>query len=111
MTYLPYNPADDCPVPKMWVRLFRLDPRRAAGRFLCGLIPCLLWGAGLFMGIWLVELMVRPDWAYRKVVLVIWYAVVAWPAVLYVGDILRSIWQDREMEAAARASDLRHGKG
>ena len=110
MSSLPYDPADDRAVPKMWLRLLRLDPRRAAARFLRGLLPCLQWGVGLFIAIWIVELIVKPDWVYRKVVLAIWYAVVAGPTVLYIGDILRSVWQDKEMEAAARASDLRRAK-
>jgi hypothetical protein len=105
MTYLPYDPADDCSVPKMWVRLFRLNPRRAAGRFLRGLVPCLLWGVGMFIGIWLVELVVKPDWVFRRVVLVIWYAVVAAPTLFYIGNILRSNWQGRKTEASARGSD------
>ena len=111
MSSLPYDPADNRAIPMMWVRLFRLDPRRAAGRFLRGLFPCLEWGVGVYMAIWIVELIVKPEWAYRRVVLGIWYAVVAGPTVFYVGNVLRSVWQDREMEAAARAADLRHGKG
>ena len=111
MSSLPYDPADDRAIRKMWVRSFRLDPRRTAGRFLRGLLPCLQWGVGLYMAIWIVELIVKPDWVYRMVVLAIWYAVVAGPTVLYIGNILRSVWQDRKMEAAAQAGDSRHGKG
>ena len=80
MTSVSYDPADN----------------RPAGRFLRGLLPCLEWGAGLFMAVWIVELVVRPEWAYRKVVLAIWCAVVAGPTALYIGSILRTIWQDRK---------------
>ena len=110
MSSLPNDPADARAVPNRWIRLIRLDPRRAAGCFLRGLRPCLQWGVGVYLAIWIVELIVKPDWAYRRVVLAIWYAVVAGPTVLYIGNILRSVWQDREMVAAARAADLRHGK-
>ncbi len=107
MTSLHYERADNRLVPKMWVRQFRNYPRRAAGSFLRGLWPTLLWGLGLFVAVWIVELIVKPQWEYRNAVLVIWCAVIAAPTAFYIGDILRSIWQDRAAEAAARASDLR----
>jgi hypothetical protein len=110
VTSLHYERADDRLVPKMWVRLFRTYPWRAAGSFLRGLLPGLLWGVGLFAAVWIVEWIIKPHWAYRNAVLAIWCGVVAAPSALYIGGVVQSIWQDRAAEAAARASELRPDK-
>jgi hypothetical protein len=83
------------PIPKTRARPFRLDPRSAAGGFLRGLLPNLLWGIGLFVAVWVVELIVKPHWEYRKAVLAIWCGVVVGPTVFYIGAIVRSAWQER----------------
>ncbi len=88
MAPLHYEPADERPVPSMWIRMSRVDSRRATGRFLRGLFPCLIWGVCLFLGIWIVELIERPDWAHRKLVLAIWSAVVVGPTVFYISTVL-----------------------
>ena len=110
MTSLPYNPADSRPVSIMWGRLFRLHPQRTVGRFLRGLLPSLLWGVGLLTVTWIVDLIVKPEWAYPKVVQAMRCAVASGPTVCYVGGVLRSIWGNQRAGTTARANDLRHGK-
>jgi hypothetical protein len=92
--------AGDRPVPKMWGPLFRLRPPSAGG-FLRGLLPHLLWGLGLFVAVWIVELIVKPHWEYRNAVLAIWWGVVAGPTAFYIGGIVRSMWQERGQKRPA----------
>ncbi len=72
-----------------------LHDERNSARFLRGLVPHLVWGAGLFAAVWIVEWIVRPHWVYRNAVLAIWWAVIAGPTVFYIGGMLRSLWQNR----------------
>jgi hypothetical protein len=103
-----HDPADDRSVPNMSVGLFRVQPGPAAGKFLRGLFPGLLWGVGEFTAVWIVEWIMKPHWEYRNAVLAIWCAVVAAPTVLYIGRILQSMWQERGTAATARGTGLRH---